>query len=72
MSKSKQVNSLTECFNLCFKCKMDGNCNCLSANFSRDKVDNMYKCEINNATHISNGEDFVNRIGFQYYEVIQG
>ena len=68
---TKRVNSLTECFRLCFECRMDGNCSCLSANFSRYKVDNEYKCEINNGTHFNNGEDFVHRIGFQYYELIQ-
>ena len=69
--KFKEVNSLTECFHLCFNCRMDKDCNCLSANFSHFKVENKYKCEINNATRSSYGEDFVKRIGFQYYELIQ-
>ena len=58
---TKTVNSLDGCEYLCYL-----NDACVSLNIKNPDFNDIHECELNNSTHMENGEDITNNSSYYY------
>ena len=71
ISVTEPVSSLNQCFKLCLDCinRVRSDCQCLSFNLKRESSTGSMQCEVNNQRSESYPQDFIEKQGFQFYEI---